>query len=399
MNIDENIYNSMKNIIFIELCNFVDYPLGGHLTFAKHLAYAMQGDLDLVGISTVVSEPLRQWYYKDIEGFRYRLYNVSWIDRNITKPLVPARITSFFHFRKCIKELQLEKYEHFVVQTPEILLALPKKYLPKVLLVMPGVSNPLSISRYPYAKKFAAFYDKIFFKWASHVKILLAAADKKAISEFVERSKGVIVLEKVVQFPTRYDGNIFKLKDKCFLRNKYQIASNECMIVTTGRLNWFKGWKLMLDAFSIFEKKHPNSCFYFIGNGEDKERIISYIEEKKLSGKVKLLGYLSLDVIADYLNMADLFVMGSFKEGWSTSLVEAVSCGAKCVVTAFSSAEEMVENGHNGFVLKDRNESLFAESMSKALLLPLENVQEASLKIRRLAVQNLKEDFLKHLNG
>ena len=155
----------------------------------------------------------------------------------------------------------------------------------------------------------------------------------------------------------------------------------------------------MLDDFSIFEKKHPNSCFYFIGNGEDKERIISYIEEKKLSGKVKLLGYQSLDVISDYLNMADQFVMGSFKEGWSTSLVEAVACGTRCVVTAFSSSEEMVQNGHNGFVLKNRDESLFAEFMNKALLLPSENVKETSLKIRRLAVQNLKEDFLKHLNG
>ena len=96
--------------------------------------------------------------------------------------------------------------------------------------------------------------------------------------------------------------------------------------------------------------------------------------------------------------MADLFVMGSFKEGWSTSLVEAVACGTRCVVTAFSSAEEMVQNGHNGFVLNERDESLFAESMDKALLLPFENVQEASLKIRRLAVQNLKEDFMKHLN-
>ena len=59
----------------------------------------------------------------------------------------------------------------------------------------------------------------------------------------------------------------------------------------------------------------------------------------------------------------------------------------------------MVQNGHNGFVLKNRDESLFAEFMNKALLLPSENVKEASLKIRRLAVQNLKEDFLKHLNG
>lgn len=55
---------------------------------------------------------------------------------------------------------------------------------------MPGVSNPLSISRYPYAKKFAAFYDKIFFKWASHVKILLAAADKKQFQNLLKEVRG-----------------------------------------------------------------------------------------------------------------------------------------------------------------------------------------------------------------
>lgn len=35
---------------------------------------------------------------------------------------------------------------------------------------------------------------------------------QKAISEFVERSKGAIALEKVAQFPTRYDGNILSWK-------------------------------------------------------------------------------------------------------------------------------------------------------------------------------------------
>ena len=45
MNIDENIYNSMKNIIFIELCNFVDYTLGGHLNFANNLTYAKTDDV------------------------------------------------------------------------------------------------------------------------------------------------------------------------------------------------------------------------------------------------------------------------------------------------------------------------------------------------------------------
>lgn len=50
--------------IFIELCNFKDHPLGGHLSFAKHLTCAMQGDLHLVGITTDSSEPIHQWYKK-----------------------------------------------------------------------------------------------------------------------------------------------------------------------------------------------------------------------------------------------------------------------------------------------------------------------------------------------
>lgn len=27
----------MKNVLYIELCNYKDYPLGGHLSFAIHL--------------------------------------------------------------------------------------------------------------------------------------------------------------------------------------------------------------------------------------------------------------------------------------------------------------------------------------------------------------------------
>ena len=38
--------------LFIELCNYSDYPLGGHLSFALHLTQAMKGEIDLIGITT-----------------------------------------------------------------------------------------------------------------------------------------------------------------------------------------------------------------------------------------------------------------------------------------------------------------------------------------------------------
>ena len=67
--------------------------------------------------------------------------------------------------------------------------------------------------------------------------------------------------------------------------------------------------------------------------------------------------------------MANAFIMGSYKEGWSTSLVEAVACACPCVVTDFSSASDMIEEGVNGWVIKNRNEDEFTRRMSDVLSL------------------------------
>lgn len=162
-------------------------------------------------------------------------------------------------------------------------------------------------------------------------------------------------------------------------------------------MNWFKGWKLMIDAFNIFLKTNSDTTLYFIGDGEDRDKIDNYIMKLKLSKHIKLIGFQSLDIIADYLNMADLFIMGSYKEGWSTSLVEAVSCGVPCVVTDFSSASEMVRNGINGYVVSERNESLFAEKMNSALSLTDENLIQAAQNIQCLSVGNMRKEFEKFL--
>lgn len=383
--------------LFIELCNFIDYPLGGQLSFARHLTHAMQGDLHLVGISTNLSEPVHQWFIKKIEETDYRIFNVYHTQKSSKKPIVPTRLSDYFKLKNCISKLGLEQYDNIVVQAPEVLLCIPNACLHKVVLIMPGVENPLSISRYKMARNFQKLYDKVFFKKAHSVRHILAAADNQSIQACIKRSKGQIKKDQIVQFPTRYDGSIFNIKDKKKLRYQYNISDGHKIIVTTGRLNWFKGWKLMIDAFNIFLKTNSDTTLYFIGDGEDRDKIDNYIMKLKLSKHIKLIGFQSLDIIADYLNMADLFIMGSYKEGWSTSLVEAVSCGVPCVVTDFSSASEMVRNGINGYVVSERNESLFAEKMNSALSLTDENLIQAAQNIQCLSVGNMRKEFEKFL--
>ncbi len=380
-------------ILFIEICNYVDYPLGGQLSFAKHLTRAMGGEIDLVGCTTDMNEPLRKWTTKVIEGYKYNIFNICYEKNTTEKPFVPRRITIYNYIRKYHHLIDFSKYDCVMYQAPEVMLALPKDVLRKSCLVMPGVGNALQISRYKWARPFASLYDKVFFSRAQYCKCILAAADSEAIKCFANRSKGKVQAKNVIQFPTRYDAAIFNKKDKVALRAKYGISEGTTVFVTTGRLNWFKGWKLMIDAFKLYisSTNNHNTQLFFIGDGEEHERITTYINDNSLQDKVILLGRKSLDVVSEYLSLSDEFIMGSFAEGWSTSLVEAIASGIPCVVTDFSSSKEMIKDGYNGYVIENRDVSQFAKRMADALKLNNQNIDEACIKSQRLSVQRMKE--------
>lgn len=380
--------------LFIELCNYSDYPLGGHLSFALHLTQAMKGEIDLIGITTEKTDKIGEWTQKKIHGFCYNIFNVAYIKKtSFKKPIIPTRIKDFCYLKRFINRLSLDSYNLIIIQTPEVLLALPQKHLPKVCLIMPGVENPLSISRYKFARKFQHLYDKIFFNHASQAKYILAAADRSSIQEFIKRSQGKIIPQKVHQFPTRYDADVFNVKDKEKLRKKYSIPDNQIVLVTTGRLNWFKGWKFMIDAFILFKQNYPHAHLYFIGDGEDRGNIEEYIKEHDCQNSIFLLGRKSLSYISEFLNVSDLFIMGSYKEGWSTALVEAVASAIPCVVTDFSSAKDMIDNGINGFVIENRNERIFVEKMEKALQIDRKSVLDKAEWCKQYSVQNMKEQL------
>ena len=154
----------------------------------------------------------------------------------------------------------------------------------------------------------------------------------------------------------------------------------------------------MIDALKQTREKVNNARLYFIGDGEDYDKIKDYVHEQGLDDSVTLLGKMAPKEIAVWLNKADVFVMGSMAEGWSTTLVEACACGVPCVVTDFSSAREMVADGKNGFVVSGRDEKVFSQKMVEALGLDREKVIEYDRRFEGLAVSHLREDMERILN-
>lgn len=378
-------------VLFIELCNYIDYPTGGHLSFALHMLGAFGTDLKLVGINTDKELPVGVWIKYEIDGVDYDFFNVGNVKRNPRKPILPSRITNFLLLKKNIRKILETDYDRIVIQTPEVLFALPLIVLEKVTLIMPGIENPIKFSRYKFVRCFATLYDNVFFRRITNVSSILPAADQNAIQDFIKRSKGLVNSAVVRQFPTRYDSKVFYIRDSKNLRSVYGIEENIILYVTVGRLNWIKGWQLIIDSFSILNT--PNAHLFFIGDGEDEYKIKEYIIHKGLEDQVFLLGKKSLSIISDYLNMADAFLMASYKEGWSTSLVEAVACGCPCVVTDFSSARDMVTDGKNGWVIKGRSEEEYAKRMNDVLLLDKANLMDKALEISFLSVQNMRKQM------
>ena len=224
------------------------------------------------------------------------------------------------------------------------------------------------------------------------MRLVLANSNQSSIDNFIKGSHKKVSSSTIVQFPTRYNENYFhQYQNKSELRSLLSLSMDATIYVTVGRLAQFKGIEFLLESFS--KVKEQNKLFLIIGDGEYRNEIESYISNHKINNVI-LLGQLTPDKIGLYLGAADVFVMGSYIEGWSTALVEAVATALPAVVTDFSSAEEMVDDGINGYVVKSRDSDEFAEKMLLAKKIDKQILSNYSNNIVDLSVGKLRESLI-----
>ena len=102
-----------------------------------------------------------------------------------------------------------------------------------------------------------------------------------------------------------------------------------------------------------------------IGDGDEKNKIISKIHKYGLEDSVIMHGFLDKDGVGKVLSDSSIYVMSSYTESFGIVLLEAFSYGVPCV--AFDSAEganEIISNNWDGYLIKDRNIDEMAKRIS-----------------------------------
>lgn len=350
-------------------------------------------DIALAGITTSKEDPIGKWFKKEICGVDYDFFAYARYNKSKTRHLIPDRFVSFVLLSLFKKRILRIGINNIFLQRQELLLAHTLSESDNICYCFAGLENPLSISKYQYASYFSNWFEKEFFSRLKSVKTVLASGDDKAIKDMILRSRGELSGKRVIKFPTRINIDVFRPLNRDDVRIDLGLPLDATILVTTGRLAPLKGWKFMIDCFMKLGKSILNCTLFFIGEGEDFEKINEYILYNELKTKVVLVGKKSSGDVAAFLNAADLFIMGSFKEGWSTSLIEAIACGVPACVTNFSSAKEIIQEGVNGFVIEEHNEDLFVEGMKKSLEIP-RPVKNDNVTV--FATNRMKSDLLKY---
>jgi len=381
------------SVLFFGSCDFVGYPVGGSLSFARNVVKAFGNRLALVGVTTD-DTPVGCWVEKEFEGQVYHFFAIGRRRPSPRKPFIPAGVTAYMQYRRNRDAILSLRVRKALTGDGIALIAASNWGWENLCHISGGIRNPLKGSRYWYARPFARLFFDRWTRAMARCNLVLAAADDGEIDEFVAATKGRLSRDRVMHFPTRVDTGIFQPSSSVEARRQVGLESSEPVIVTSGRINWVKGWDRLLDAFRLLVRKYPGGVLVYVGDGEDSPALRGRIAEYGLTNCVIQTGFKAPVDVACYLNAADVFVMTSHWEGWPTAMVEALACGKPVVSTGIRAARTLVIPGENGYVVEGRDPSALAQAIERAL--QLRSATEVSVRLaQRYALGSLAADLCK----
>lgn len=133
------------------------------------------------------------------------------------------------------------------------------------------------------------------------------------------------------------------------------------IFVSIGRLTSQKGYDLLIKAWSLVEKKHPDWSLHIYGDGEDKEKLERLIRHFNLQNII--IKGSTLDVQSAY-DSASIYVMSSRFEGFGMVLIEAQSRGLPIVsFDCPSGPAEIISDSIDGYLVENGNTDMLARSI------------------------------------
>lgn len=212
-------------------------------------------------------------------------------------------------------------------------------------------------------------------------KIIHFFSDKVIFNSFATSNHFTSIYPKIkVKSTVIYNGqerNIEKIDEVEIAKIKSSISTeinDKILIGLIGRISKIKGQDLMLDAFTILQKKHTDIHLVFIGSAvkgkeEYLEDILKKIEKNSLRSKVSFIDF--QENIWPYYDTIDITVVPSTeKESFGLVATEAMLSKKPVIAANHGGLVEIVKQNETGLLFEANNAIDLAEKISFLLQNP-----------------------------
>jgi len=162
-------------------------------------------------------------------------------------------------------------------------------------------------------------------------------------------------------------------------RESLGLRNDDFLCISIGRLVPRKGYETLLEAW----KQIPAAQLLIIGDGPLKESLQEQIDRYDLSGRVRLVGFISEQEKHAMLRTANAYVSAAQHEGFGIVFLEAMDAGLPIIAANDGGQKDFLEHGKNALLVPPRDVQKIAAAVQQVM-------NDQSLR-REISANNIRD--------
>ncbi len=337
--------NDMKIAIFTN--NYLPNPYGVSASIET-----FRHELERLGHTVFIFAPKWPGYTDENKNvFRYPAIDIE------IKIRFPIAIPYSLKISKIIKKLDIDVIH---AQHPNLLGGAAMKWARKLARRRGGKKIPLVFTWHTLYDQYTNFVPFLPSKLSAWYIIKKAVNFANKADAVVAPTDSIIpvlkkwgVKKEIVPVATGVMEKEFENPDRKLIRDKFNIADDEILLLLISRLTSEKNVEFVLASIKDILKNRQNAKLLISGGGYLVPKIKEFIKQEKLEEKIILTGVVERKEIKNVFAAGDIFVYGSKSETQGMILTEAMYSGLPVVAVNATGSNSLVLNNASGFLVKE----------------------------------------------
>ncbi len=190
-------------------------------------------------------------------------------------------------------------------------------------------------------------------------------------SDYLRKKKKLRVIFRGINIDYYNKKNISILKQEK-VKKDWELLPNKFTILMPGRLTYWKGQEIFIEALNILMEDYNNPDFQAVVLGSDqgrkvyKKKLIDLVQRYRLSKKIKFIEHCKEMPVA--YSLADVVVSSSIEpEAFGRVSVEAQAMGKPVIASDLGGSKETILKGKSGFLYKHDDPRQLAKALNNVI--------------------------------